>query len=74
MCYIFDMKRWDYNIPKNWKPKTETEWVWFLERKINYGDWKGLTKPVLKKYKHKLHLDIGKKLMLAAYLEHYGAR
>lgn len=29
------MYNWDYNLPKNWKPQTRDEWVWYLERKIN---------------------------------------
>lgn len=67
------MKVWDYQLPKNWKPKTEGEWIWYLERKINYGDWKGLEPKTIKKYFRKLHLDQGKRLMLKNYFQRYGA-
>lgn len=59
---------WDYKI-KNFKPKTEEEWQWFLIRKINYGDFKGLKKEVLRRYfpKIKDKLDPAKKKMLEIY-------
>ncbi len=62
---------WDYDIPKNWRPETETQWLWYLERKINYDDWKGLTKEIIKKYfpKLKKRLDPGKRKMLEVYLK-----
>ena len=62
---------WDYKIPKNWQPKTETALLWYLERKINYGDWKGLEPAVVKKYYRKIRLDPGKKLMLQNYFTRY---
>ncbi len=68
------MKVWDYNIPKDWKPTTDEEWIWYLERTINYGDFKGLDPLVIKKYFPKLHLDEGKRLMLECYFkQEYGA-
>lgn len=65
------MYNWDYNLPKNWKPKTERQWFWYLERKINYDDWKGLKKEIIKKYfaKLKKRLDPGKKMMLEHYFK-----
>lgn len=68
------MKLWDYNLPKNWKPKTERQWLWYLERKINYDDWKGLRKKIIKKYFRKLkkRLDPGKRKMLEIYFKKYG--
>jgi len=59
---------WDYKI-KNFKPKTEEEWQWFLIRKVNYGDFKGLKKEVLRRYfpKIKDKLDPAKKKMLEIY-------
>lgn len=68
------MKLWDYKIPKNWQPTTPAEWVWYLERKINYGDWKGLNPKIIKKYQARLQLDPGKKLLLKAYFNEYGTR
>lgn len=68
------MRLWDYNLPKNWKPKTESQWLWYLERKINYDDWKGLKKEIIKKYfpKLKKRLDPGKRIMLENYFKKYG--
>lgn len=65
---------WDYELPKNWQPRTKGEWLWLLERKINHGDFKGLQKEVIKKYLPfiKRQLDPGKKMMLKAYFEIYG--
>lgn len=63
------MYNWDYNLPKNWQPKTAKEWEWFLVRKINYGDFKGLKAGIIKKYfpKIKNKLDTGKKMLLENY-------
>lgn len=66
------MKLWDYNIPKNWKPKNDEAWIWYLERKINYGDFKGVNAKVVKKYFTKLRLDEGKRLMFEGYFKRYG--
>jgi len=68
------MKIWDYKLPKNWKPKTEKEWLWYLERKINYDDWKGLKSAIIRKYftKLKKKLDPGKRKMLELYFKKYG--
>ena len=62
---------WDYNLPKKWKPKTKRQWLWYLERKINYDDWKGLNKKIIKKYFPllKKRLDPGKREMLKNYLK-----
>lgn len=66
------MHNWDYNLAKNWKPKTERQWLWYLERKINYDDWKGLKKDTIKKCFQKLkkRLDPGKRKMLEAFFKH----
>lgn len=65
------MHIWDYNLKKNWKPKGERQWLWYLERKINYDDFKGLKKTWIKKYFPKLakRLDPGKRKMLELYLK-----
>lgn len=62
---------WDYKIKKNWQPKTDYDWQWFLVRKINYGDFAGITKDMLKKYfpKIKQWLDLGKKTMIENFLQ-----
>ena len=64
---------WDYDLPKNWVPKTKEEWLWLLERKINYDDWEGLEAKIIKKYFHdlKTHLDPGKRMMLELYFKKY---
>ena len=61
---------WDYDLPKNYQPKTPKEWEWFLVRKINYGDFKGLKKTVVEDYFKVIadKLDPGKKAMLENYL------
>lgn len=68
------MKLWDYKLPKNWKPKTDEAWIWYLERKINYGDFNGLKAAVVKKYFRKLRLDEGKRLMFENYFRRYGVK
>ncbi len=64
---------WDYELPNNWQPKTKGEWLWLLERKINYDDWRGITKEILKKYFPglKKQIDPGRKMIIDAYLEKY---
>lgn len=64
------MWNWDYDLPDNWQPKTDPEWEWFLVRKINYGDFKGLKKAIVKKHfsKIKKQLDPGKRAMLNNFL------
>lgn len=66
------MKIWDYDLPKNWRPKTPIEWQWYLVRKINYGDLKGLKKEIVKAYlpKIKKKLDPGKRMMLEDFFYH----
>ena len=61
---------WDYNLPDNWQPKTDTEWEWYLVRKINYNDLTGLTPDILRRYLPKLgrELDPGKRTLLTYYL------
>lgn len=53
------MYNWDYDLPKNWQPKTDWEWIWYIERVVNYGADKGdrLDKKMVKKYLSQLRLD-----------------
>ena len=74
LCYHTNMKLWDYKIPKNWQPPNDEAWIWYLERKINYGDWAGLKPAKIKKYWGKLKLDPGKKIMTQNYFDLYGAK
>jgi len=65
------MKVWDYNLTEDWKPKNERQWIWYLKRRINYDDWKGLKKKIIKKYFPKLKdkLDPGRRKMLEIYFQ-----
>jgi hypothetical protein len=65
-----NLKVWDYKLPKNWKPKNDFEWQWYLIRKINYGDLKGLKIALIKKYwrKIKKYLTPGKIILLEIFL------
>ncbi len=66
------MYNWDYNLPKDWKPQTHDEWVWYLQRKINYEDWDGIRPWMLKKYVPVLKLDPARRFLIDAYLDRYG--
>lgn len=66
------IKNWDYKLPKNFQPKNDYQWRWFLERKINYDDLAGLDMKKVRKYLDKLKIDEGKRLMLKAYFKYYG--
>lgn len=63
---------WDYDLPKKWQPKAPRQWEWFLVRKINYGDFKGLKKETVKKFlpRIKERLDPGKRVMLENFFNH----
>ena len=64
------MYNWDYDLPKNWKPRTDEEWIWYLNRTINYGLNNVRLNPVLfKKYLPRLKLDPHKKYFLQFLLE-----
>ncbi|GAB4202732.1 MAG: hypothetical protein Fur0023_08900 [Bacteroidia bacterium] len=62
---------WDYDIPKNFQPSTDEEWIWYIERQIYYNDWKNIPLKKLLQYKDKLKLDEGKQLLLNAFLKYY---
>lgn len=64
------MKIWDYKINKNWRPKSDREWQWYLVRKINNEDLKGINKTVLKKYFPQIEkkLDKGKRELIRLFL------
>ena len=66
------MDIWDYQIGKNWKPKTAEEWQWFLIRKINGDDLTGINKTLLKKYFPLIeeNIDTGKKNLIRYFLAH----
>jgi hypothetical protein len=64
------MNIWDYKIDKNWRPKTDAEWQWYLIRKINGEDLKGINKMLLKKYFPQIEkqLDKGKRKLIKYFL------
>jgi len=66
------MWNWDYQLPNNWKPKTDEEWEWYLIRKLNYNDLTGLTREILVKHFPRLNkeLDPGKRTIVEYYLSH----
>ena len=47
---------WDYDI-KNLDLTDPKVLVWYLERKITYGDWESLDKKSLKKYLPELNIN-----------------
>ncbi|OGG17368.1 hypothetical protein A3D78_04105 [Candidatus Gottesmanbacteria bacterium RIFCSPHIGHO2_02_FULL_39_14] len=57
------MLNWDYDLPKNWQPKTDQEWIWYIERVINYGpqNREKLSKSMIKKYFSRLRLEKDRK-------------
>lgn len=65
------MNIWDYKIGKNWQPKTDEEWQWYLVRKINAGDMTGINKDNIKKYFPliKDRIDTGKKNLIKYFLQ-----
>lgn len=65
------MRIWDYDIAKNWRPTTDAQWQWFLVRKINYDDFEGLNKKIVKKYFEiiKKLIDPGKRAMLENFIK-----
>lgn len=66
------MTTWDYNLPPDWQPQNPEEWQWYLVRKINYNDLKGITKKDLQRYFPKIQtqLDPGKRALIEYFLEH----
>jgi len=65
------MNIWDYKIGKNWQPKTNEEWQWYLVRKINAGDITGIDKTILKKNfpLMKGKIDVGKENLIQYFLD-----
>ncbi len=58
---------WDYDMKKSdiSKPKVK---IWYLNRKLQFGDIKGLKKTDLKKYFSKLNIEPSLKELLKNYL------
>lgn len=62
---------WDYDI-KNLNLKNPQVLIWYLQRKIEYGDWEAIDKKTLKKYLHQLKIDPYLKKILEKFLRKYG--
>lgn len=59
----YDIKKLDLSNPKVLK--------WYLQRKIEYGDWAALDKKTLKKYLPKLRINPYLKEILRKFLKQY---
>jgi len=61
---------WDYNLDKAdlSNPKIKG---WYLERKLNFGDFSGITKSDLKKYLPLIEIDPSLKELLYNFLKSY---
>lgn len=64
------MYYWDYNISPSFTPKSDEEWIWYIERQIYFNDWNNIPLDKLLKYKDQLKLDKGKQLLLKSFLKH----
>lgn len=58
---------WDYEI-KDLDLSQPEVLIWYLERKIQYGDWESIDKKTLKKYLPKLKLEPYLKQILKSFL------
>jgi len=63
---IIDKTVWDYQIKKK-DLKDPKILKWYLERKINFGDWSGVKAKELKKYLAHLKIDSSLKKLLIEY-------
>lgn len=61
---------WDYDIQKIDFQKPESK-IWYLQRKLMFGDLSGLSKKDLKKYLPKLNIDPSLKELLTNFLKKY---
>jgi len=58
---------WDYDVDKM-DFSSPVVLKWYLERKIDYNDWKGIKYEHLKKYLPELNIDAGKREMLEDFV------
>lgn len=63
-----DKTIWDYDI-KNMDLKKPAVLKWYLERKINSGDWQNIRAIDLKKYFERLSINPEIKNLLRAYFK-----
>jgi len=61
---------WDYDLD-NINLKKEEIKIWYLNRKINYGDFLGITKKDLIKYLPKLKISPAMRKLLTNFIKTY---
>lgn len=61
---------WDYDVEKLDLSKPEVL-LWYLKRKIEYGDWEALDRETLKKYLPKLKINPYLKRILKNFSRKY---
>jgi len=66
--YIKSPSFWDYRIKKSDLKKPEVKKFW-LERKINMADWKGISRKDLKDFLPVLNIRLEFKKLLTVFLE-----
>jgi len=59
---------WDYNIDKINLKKPQSK-IWYLTRKLQFGDFSGISKKDLKKYLPKLNINHSLKELLRNFLK-----
>jgi hypothetical protein len=59
---------WDYDI-KNLDLSRPEVLLWYLKRKVEYGDWEALDRKTLKRYLPKLKIDPYLKKILKNFLK-----
>ena len=62
---------WDYDV-KKMDLENPDVLIWYLQRKIEYGDWEVLDRKTLKKYLPKLKINRYVKQILQSFLKQYG--
>lgn len=59
---------WDYNLDKIDLSQSQAK-IWYLNRKLQFGDLSGITKRDLKKYLPQLNINLSLKELLQNYLK-----
>lgn len=61
---------WDYDI-KNLDLSKPEVLFWYLQRKVEHGDWEAVDRKTLKKYFSKLKIDFYLRKILKDFLKKY---
>ncbi len=62
---------WDYDV-KKLDLSNPRVLLWYLQRKVEHGDWEVLDKKTLKKYLSRLKINVYLKQILRNFLKKYG--